>query len=332
MLWPTLELMLGAAVVIVLWIGGRQVLMGKMNVGDFVAFNTYMVQLTWPVIALGWVINIFQRGTASMARIEEILSQQPEIADESQASSHEPRATSKQGAPSSQLEARGLIGEVEFRNLNFAYDGVSVLKNINLRIPAGSSLAIVGPTGSGKTTLVNLIPRIYDAEPGAVLIDGRPVREFPLDSLRRHIGFVPQETFLFSDTIRENIAFGVSQEDNAGRWPRLARRHQGRRRSRQHRARHREFPRRLQHRRGRTRHHPLRRPEAAHRHRPRPAAQPAHPDSRRRPLQRRHPHRRQDPQPSPRNHARTHHHLHLPPRLHRPQRRLASPSSTRDAS
>ena len=213
MLWPTLELMLGAAVVIVLWIGGRQVLMGKMNVGDFVAFNTYMVQLTWPVIALGWVINIFQRGTASMARIEEILSQQPEIADESQASSHEPRATSKQGAPSSQLEARGLIGEVEFRNLNFAYDGVSILKNINLRIPAGSSLAIVGPTGSGKTTLVNLIPRIYDAEPGAVLIDGRPVREFPLDSLRRHIGFVPQETFLFSDTIRENIAFGVSQEE-----------------------------------------------------------------------------------------------------------------------
>jgi ATP-binding cassette subfamily B protein len=199
MLWPTLELMLGAAVVIVLWMGGRQVLSGKMNVGDFVAFNTYMVQLTWPVIALGWVINIFQRGTASMSRIEEILSEKPEIADEAQAPSP---------------EARGLLGEIEFRNLNFAYNGVPVLKDINLRIPAGSSLAIVGPTGSGKTTLVNLIPRIYDAAPGAVLIDGRPVRQFPLDSLRRHIGFVPQETFLFSDTIRENIAYGVSGEES----------------------------------------------------------------------------------------------------------------------
>ena len=211
MLLPTLELMLGAAVVIVLWLGGRQVLLGKMSVGDFVAFNTYMMQLTWPVIALGWVINIFQRGTASLVRIDEILSQRPEI--ENQASSHEPRATSKQVARSSQLEARGLIGEIEFCNLNFAYNGTSVLKDINLRIPAGSSLAIVGPTGSGKTTLVNLIPRIYDAEPGAVLIDGCPVRQFPLDSLRRHVGFVPQETFLFSDTIRENIAYGVSRED-----------------------------------------------------------------------------------------------------------------------
>ncbi len=222
MLWPTLELMLGAAVVIVLWLGGRQVLQGKMNVGDFVAFNTYMMQLTWPVIALGWVINIFQRGTASLVRIEEILSQQPEIEDENQASSHELRAASEQGARSSQLEARSsavpitrspdFSGEIEFRNLNFAYNGTGILKDINLRIPAGSSLAIVGPTGSGKTTLVNLIPRIYDAAPGAVLIDGRPIREFPLDSLRRHIGFVPQETFLFSDTIRENIAFGVAHE------------------------------------------------------------------------------------------------------------------------
>ncbi len=224
MLWPTLELMLGAAVVIVLWLGGRQVLAGKMNVGDFVAFNTYMAQLMWPVIALGWVINIFQRGTASMVRIEEILSQRPEIADEpEQAMSCELRATSEQGARSSQLEARSsavpisrspdILGEIEFRNLNFAYNGTPVLKDINLRIPAGSSLAIVGPTGSGKTTLVNLIPRIYDAEPGSVLIDGHPVRQFPLHSLRRQIGFVPQETFLFSATIRENIAYGVPQED-----------------------------------------------------------------------------------------------------------------------
>jgi ATP-binding cassette, subfamily B, multidrug efflux pump len=209
MLWPTLELMLGAAVVIVLWLGGRQVLLGKMNVGDFVAFNTYMVQLTWPVIALGWVINIFQRGTASLVRINEILTQQPEIADAIGSSGH--RAT---GPSENQISrAPDLLGEIEFRNLNFAYNGTSVLKDVNLRIPAGSSLAIVGPTGSGKTTLVNLIPRIYDAEPGAVLIDRRPIRQFPLDSLRRQIGFVPQETFLFSDTIRENIAYGIARED-----------------------------------------------------------------------------------------------------------------------
>jgi ATP-binding cassette subfamily B protein len=232
MLWPTLELMLGAAVVIVLWMGGNLVisgqsevhlasylgtkttlsLAGSMDVGDFVAFNTYMMQLTWPVIALGWVINIFQRGTASMVRIQEILSQQPEIADEFSGAPGVPARPPVDGR-----DARRSIdeiqGEIEFRNLNFAYTDVPVLKDVNLRIPAGSSLAIVGPTGSGKTTLVNLIPRIYDAEPGTVLIDGRPIRQFPLDSLRRHIGFVPQETFLFSDTIRENIAFGVSKED-----------------------------------------------------------------------------------------------------------------------
>jgi ATP-binding cassette subfamily B protein len=224
MLWPTLELMLGAAVVIVLWLGGRQVLLGKMNVGDFVAFNTYMVQLTWPVIALGWVINIFQRGTASLVRIQEILSQQPEITDAIGPSGHRVIGSSKDQTPAARdfafqspddpiTRSPDFQGEIEFRNLNFAYNGTSVLKDINLRIPAGSSLAIVGPTGSGKTTLVNLIPRIYDAAPGTVLIDGRSVRQFPLDSLRRQIGFVPQETFLFSDTIRENIAFGVKQED-----------------------------------------------------------------------------------------------------------------------
>jgi ATP-binding cassette, subfamily B, multidrug efflux pump len=208
MLWPTLELMLGAAVVIVLWLGGRQVLMGKMNVGDFVAFNTYMVQLTWPVIALGWVINIFQRGTASLVRINEILSQQPEIGDAIGSSGHRAIGSSENQV----TRSPDLLGEIEFRNLNFAYNGASVLKDINLRIPAGSSLAIVGPTGSGKTTLVNLIPRIYDADAGAILIDGRPIRQFPLDFLRRQIGFVPQETFLFSDTIRENIAYGISHE------------------------------------------------------------------------------------------------------------------------
>jgi ATP-binding cassette subfamily B multidrug efflux pump len=216
MLWPTLELMLGCAVVLVLWLGGREVLSGHvhvplvsnlgganpgitttlvlsgaMSVGDFVKFSTYMMQLTWPIIALGWVINIFQRGTASLIRINEIMQEPPDIKDEP-------------GARDREIE-----GEIEFRGLNFDYDGKPVLHGVNLVVPAGTSLAIVGPTGSGKTTLVSLIPRIYDAEPGTVLIDGRPIRENSVASLRRNIGFVPQETFLFSDRIRENIALGV---------------------------------------------------------------------------------------------------------------------------
>jgi ATP-binding cassette subfamily B multidrug efflux pump len=211
MLWPTLELMLGLAMVLVLWIGGREVLHGQttvvlvsylktkttlllpgsVTVGDFAAFNIYMLQLTFPVIALGWVVNIFQRGTASLIRLNEILHEQVEIKDGPEA------------------DDRAVEGEIEFRGLNFAYDGKPVLHDLNLRIPAGSSMAIVGPTGSGKTTLVNLIPRIYDAAPGMILVDGRPIREFSLESLRRNIGFVPQETFLFSDRIRENIALGV---------------------------------------------------------------------------------------------------------------------------
>jgi ATP-binding cassette, subfamily B, multidrug efflux pump len=202
MLWPTLELMLGLAVVLVLWMGGREVLANRITVGQFVAFLTYMVQLTWPVIALGWVINIFQRGTASMARINEILVEKPEIADTP--------AVVAAGTPEPELR-----GEIEFRGLTFAYNGAPVLHDVNLRIPEGTSLAIVGPTGSGKTTLVNLIPRVYDAAPGMVLIDGRPVREFPLEFLRRNIGFVPQETFLFSDTVRENIAFGRDDVSDA---------------------------------------------------------------------------------------------------------------------
>jgi len=196
MLWPTLELLLGLGIVLVLWLGGREVLAGNISVGNFVSYNLYMFLLMWPVIALGWVINIFQRGTASLGRIAEIFQEQPEVRDR--------RAD---------LEPRPIAGEIEFVGLDFAYNGAPVLHDINLRIPAGSSLAIVGPTGSGKSTLVSLIPRIFDpqngdAPTGSVLIDGRPVSDYPLAHLRRNIGFVPQETFLFSDTIRENIAFG----------------------------------------------------------------------------------------------------------------------------
>jgi ATP-binding cassette, subfamily B, multidrug efflux pump len=208
MLWPSLELMLGAAIVIVLWLGGREVILNRISVGQFVAYLQYMGLLMWPVIALGWVINIFQRGTASLARINEIMQAKPEIADDPWLVHGEPGVPARQDGRDAH-PSTSFIGEIEFRDLNFAYNGTPVLHDINLRIPAGSSLAIVGPTGSGKTTLVNLVPRIYDAAPGLVLIDGRPIREFPLESLRQNIGFVPQETFLFSDTIRENIAFGV---------------------------------------------------------------------------------------------------------------------------
>src|SRR5579864_2553726 len=197
MLWPTLEFTLGCAAVLVLWLGGREVLAGHINFGQYVSFSAYMAQLTWPIIALGYVINLFQRGTASLGRLNEIMQEQPEIKDDAGA------------------QAREMTGDIEFRGLNFSYEGKPVLHDINLRIPAGSSLAIVGPTGSGKTTLVNLIPRIYDAVPGTVLIDGRPVREFTLASLRQNIGFVPQETFLFSERIRENIALGVETASDA---------------------------------------------------------------------------------------------------------------------
>jgi ATP-binding cassette subfamily B protein len=174
-----------------------------------------MVQLTWPIIALGWVINIFQRGTASLRRIADILAEKPEVTDA------DVPAT---GAP------REVRGDIEFRNLSFHYGQTlqsaersegrthgdeDVLRGLSLKIPAGTSLAIVGPTGSGKSTLVSLIPRVYDAAPGSVLIDGRPIREFPLEVLRQNIGFVPQETFLFSDTIRENIAFGAQHATDA---------------------------------------------------------------------------------------------------------------------
>jgi ATP-binding cassette subfamily B multidrug efflux pump len=191
MLWPTLEFVLGLSLMITLLVGGHEVVSHRISVGQFTAFNVYMVQLTWPMIAVGWVVNLFQRGTASIVRIDELLKQKPDIADE-------PTAV-----------PTPITGDIEFRNLNFAYPGgPPVLQNINLTIPAGSSLAIVGPTGSGKSTLVGLIPRLHDAPTGEVLIDHEPIRHFTLSELRKGIGYIPQETFLFSDTIRQNIAFG----------------------------------------------------------------------------------------------------------------------------
>lgn len=200
MLWPTLEFVLGVSLMITLLVGGREVILHHISVGQFASYNVFMVQLTWPMIAIGWVTNLVQRGAASVVRIHDLMTEKPAIDD---------------AAARPELASEPIEGGIEFRNLSFSYvTGPEVLHDISLNIPAGSSLAITGPTGSGKSTLVALIPRLQDAAPGMVLIDGRPVREYPLQTLRRAIGFVPQETFLFSETIRENVAFGVDQADD----------------------------------------------------------------------------------------------------------------------
>jgi ATP-binding cassette subfamily B multidrug efflux pump len=201
MLWPSLEFILGVSMIITLLAGGHLVIQHRISVGQFVAFNTYMILLIWPIIAVGWVVNIFQRGTASVTRIDELLRQEPAIDD--------------RDADPAMAQDTVLAGEIEFRHLDFSYGQTQVLQDISLQVPAGSSLAIVGPTGSGKTTLVNLISRLYEAPEGSLLVDGRPVREYPLAVLRRNIGIVPQETFLFSETLRENLAFGAPRASAA---------------------------------------------------------------------------------------------------------------------
>ncbi|MBI2956743.1 MAG: ABC transporter ATP-binding protein [Acidobacteria bacterium] len=189
--FPALEALLTFAFLMVLWLGGRAVLAGDISVGDFVAFTQYMFLLTWPMIALGWVINIFERGAASLGRLNELLTAPPDIVDRAEPDAPE-----------------AIRGAIEFHQLDFSYNGLPVLRGISLDIPAGSTVAIVGPTGSGKSTLVNLIGRLYDAPDGAVRLDDLPVTAHRLDTLRRALGYVPQETFLFSDTLRENIALG----------------------------------------------------------------------------------------------------------------------------
>jgi ATP-binding cassette subfamily B protein len=195
MLWPTLEFILGISMIITLLVGGHEVIDHRITPGQFVAFNTYMILLIWPIIAVGWVVNLFQRGTASVKRIDELLKAKPAIDDSTADTSIRSNAT--------------LRGEIEFRNLSFSYENSEVLHNISLHIPAGSTIAIVGPTGSGKTTLVNLIARLFEVPDGSLLIDDREIRDYPLAMLRRNIGMVPQETFLFSETIRGNLTFGV---------------------------------------------------------------------------------------------------------------------------
>jgi ATP-binding cassette subfamily B protein len=188
-----MALMFAGALMLVMIVGGRHVVRGDITVGTFAAFNVYLVRLVWPMVAMGWVTNLVQRGLASQGRLMTIFDAQPDIDDRE--------------VPVNPVTR--LMGGIEFRNLNFSYNGHAILKNINLRIPAGKTLAVVGATGSGKSTLVNLIPRLYDAEPGTLFIDGVPIRQIPLQTLRKDIGFVPQETFLFSNTLRENIKLGA---------------------------------------------------------------------------------------------------------------------------
>jgi ATP-binding cassette subfamily B protein len=212
MFMPSLQAMIGTTFLIVLWQGGYRFLNGQMSLGSLITFNTYLGFLVWPMIALGWVTNIFQRGAASMGRLNYILTAEPQIDDRN--------AKIPKGTP--------IAGEIEFRNLTFTYptaisgngnggsnghgaESRPVLRNINLKIPTGTTLAVVGPTGSGKTTLAALVARLWEAPEGQILIDGRPIREWPLETLRRAIGYVPQDTYLFSETVGENIAFGLEQ-------------------------------------------------------------------------------------------------------------------------
>jgi len=194
-LWPAMFFLAGIASVILLWRGGLDVIHGRISLGQLVQFMGYLAQLTWPMIAFGWVVNLFQQGSASMIRINEVMQHQPTIAE----------PTTIDNKPEELI----IKGRVEFRDVTFSYGDHEVLHDITINVEAGSSLAIVGPTGSGKSTLVNLIPRLFDVNGGQLLIDGVDVRDISLASLRHEIGFVSQETFLFSVPLSDNIGFGV---------------------------------------------------------------------------------------------------------------------------
>jgi ATP-binding cassette subfamily B multidrug efflux pump len=190
---PLSFLLSGSSLLLTIWLGGEKVLSGQISLGDLVAFNGYLTKLIFPILLFGWMVDRYQRGIASMRRIDAVIEEIPDIEDADDV-----------------VETDTIRGEVEFRSLKFAYQGTEVLRDINLKIPAGSTLALVGRVGTGKTTLARLIPRLIQAGEGQVLIDGIPVEKIPLQVLRKHIGVVPQDSFLFSDTLRENIALGVA--------------------------------------------------------------------------------------------------------------------------
>lgn len=196
--FPFIMLIFGIGMVIVLWLGGRLVITERISLGQLVQFNGYLMMLTFPMMALGFVINLVQRGSASMGRLMEILEQVPEIQD---------------GEWTQDIKT--LEGAIEFKNVSFAYDEKVILKNINLKIAKGITIGITGPIGSGKSTLVNLIPRLLELRQGSLTIDGREIKTIPLKVLRKNIGYVPQETFLFSESLKENIIYGLERFDEA---------------------------------------------------------------------------------------------------------------------
>jgi len=195
---PLLFFFIGLGFVIIVAVGVPMAVRGEITAGDFTAFILYLQRMIWYMIALGYVVNLYQRGTASLKRFNVILEAIPAIKDSDDAREQPP-----------------ITGKIEFRDLTFAYNGKAVLHDIDLVIEQGKTVAFVGKTGSGKSTLMSLIPRLLDAPDGGVLLDGRPVREYPIEQLRQSIGFVPQETFLFSDTLAANISFGIRSEPPA---------------------------------------------------------------------------------------------------------------------
>jgi ATP-binding cassette, subfamily B, multidrug efflux pump len=221
--FPTMGLFLGFSALLALWLGSRDVVSGRISVGELVAFNAYLAQLAWPMIAFGWVTNLLQRGMASWTRMLMVMDTEPAIRDEQglgirdsgfgpeRALVRGPGLAADVRRPGLASQDPAIRGEIEFRHLSFLFGSREVLTNVSFSVTAGETLAIVGATGSGKSTLVNLLPRLHNPPRGTVFIDGRDVRDIPLAALRGAIGFVPQEPFLFSDTLADNVAFGVPE-------------------------------------------------------------------------------------------------------------------------